>query len=174
MPLTAAAANSSSTPPAWTEKHGLWLLLALLLALTAYRGLSLYFDGLDLYVDEAQYWTWAQQLDWGYYSKPPVIAALIALTTSACGDSAFCVKSGALLLYPFITLLIWATARRLFGGRVAFWSATAFVLLPGVSLSSLIISTDVPFFLFWALALYAYLRAVGEAAAAPPQRPAAG
>lgn len=174
MPLTAAVANSSSTPPAWTEKHGLWLLLALLLALTAYRGLSLYFDGLDLYVDEAQYWTWAQKLDWGYYSKPPVIAALIALTTSACGDSAFCIKSGALLLYPFITLLIWATARRLFGGRVAFWSATAFVLLPGVSLSSLIISTDVPFFLFWALALYAYRRAVEEPAAAPPlSRPAA-
>ena len=171
-PLTPAApAHTTSPQPGWTEKYGLWLLLALLLLVTAYRGFSLYADGLDLYVDEAQYWTWAQKLDWGYYSKPPVIAALIALTTSACGDGAFCVKSGALLLYPLITLLIWAAARRLFDGRVAFWSAVAFLLLPGVSLSSLIISTDVPFFLFWTLALYAYLRAVEEPAASPPLTP---
>jgi hypothetical protein len=155
----ASAAPASAEASAPGEKSGLWLLLALLVAVTAYRGLSLYFGSMDLYVDEAQYWTWAQKLQWGYYSKPPVIAALIALTTAACGDGVFCVKSGALLLYPFITLLIWAIARRLFGGRVAFWSAVAFILLPGVSLSSLIISTDVPFFLFWTLALYAYLRA---------------
>ncbi len=168
MPLTPAnTAKPSSKPSGWAEKHGLWVLLALLVLVTLYRGFSLYFDGLDLYVDEAQYWTWAQKLDWGYYSKPPVIAALIALTTSACGDGAFCVKSGALLLYPLVTLLIWAIARRLFDGRVAFWSAVAFLLLPGVSLSSLIISTDVPFFLFWTLALYAYLRAIEEPAAAP-------
>ena len=167
MPLTpTTSANPSAKPSNWAEKYGLWALLGALLLVTAYRGLSLYFDGLDLYVDEAQYWTWAQKLDWGYYSKPPVIAALIALTTAACGDGAFCVKSGALLLYPLVTLLIWAIARRLFGGRVAFWSALAFLLLPGVSLSSLIISTDVPFFLFWTLALYAYLRAVEEPAAA--------
>ncbi|MDB5976143.1 MAG: hypothetical protein JWR07_2903 [Nevskia sp.] len=163
----ANAANPSSNPSGWAEKYGFWVLLALLVLVTLYRGFSLYFDGLDLYVDEAQYWTWAQKLDWGYYSKPPVIAALIALTTSACGDGTFCIKSGALLLYPLVTLLIWAIARRLFSGQVAFWSAVAFLLLPGVSLSSLIISTDVPFFLFWTLALYAYLRAFEEPAAAP-------
>jgi 4-amino-4-deoxy-L-arabinose transferase-like glycosyltransferase len=134
----------------------------MLAILTAYRALALYFGGLDLYVDEAQYWTWAQHLDWGYYSKPPVIAALIAGTTAVCGDGPFCVKSGALLLYPAVTLLLWACARRLFGARVAFWSALTFVLLPGVSLSSLIISTDVPFFLFWTAALYAYLRAIED------------
>ncbi|MDR3418640.1 MAG: glycosyltransferase family 39 protein [Nevskia sp.] len=141
-----------------SERFLPWLLLLALALITAYRGYCLYHDGLDLYVDEAQYWTWAQKLDWGYYSKPPVIAAVIALTTSVCGDGPFCVKSGALLLYPLSTLLLWALARRLFGGRTAFWCALAFLLLPGVSLSSLIISTDVPFFLFWTLALYAYWR----------------
>jgi 4-amino-4-deoxy-L-arabinose transferase-like glycosyltransferase len=147
------------------ERASFWLLLGPTVLVTAYRALSLHYAGmsLDLYVDEAQYWTWAQKLDWGYYSKPPVIAAVIALTGQACGDSPFCVKSGALLLYPLSTLLIWALARRLFDGRVAFWSAAAFLLLPGVSFSSLIISTDVPFFLFWTLALYAYLRAVEPA-----------
>ena len=149
-------ASTSSGPG---DKPRFWLLLVLLLLVTGYRALSLYYAGVDLYVDEAQYWTWAQKLDWGYYSKPPVIAGLIALTSAACGDTPFCVKSGALLLYPLVTLLIWGVARRLFDARIAFWSALAFLLLPGVSLSSLIISTDVPFFLFWVLALYAYLRA---------------
>lgn len=154
----ALISTPSPTAPG-NDRLRFWLLLALLVLVTAYRALSLYYAGLDLYVDEAQYWTWAQKLDWGYYSKPPVIAGLIALTTSFCGDAPFCVKSGALLLYPLVTLLIWGVARRLFDARIAFWSAVAFLLLPGVSLSSLIISTDVPFFLFWALALYAYLRA---------------
>ena len=157
--MSPATAANPPAPPSGRKDAGLLWLLAALVLVTAYRGLSLYFGSMDLYVDEAQYWTWAQKLQWGYYSKPPVIAVLIALTTSACGDGVFCVKSGALLLYPFITLLIWAIARRLFDGRVALWSALAFLLLPGVSLSSLIISTDVPFFLFWTLALYAYLRA---------------
>jgi 4-amino-4-deoxy-L-arabinose transferase-like glycosyltransferase len=165
------ALNSTVSPH--NDRLRFWLLLALLVLLTVYRAFSLYYDGLDLYVDEAQYWTWAQKLDWGYYSKPPVIAALIALTGSACGDTPFCVKSGALLLYPLVTLLIWALARRLFDARVAFWSAVAFVLLPGVSLSSLIISTDVPFFLFWVLALYAYLRAVALPDSAPLTPPSA-
>jgi 4-amino-4-deoxy-L-arabinose transferase-like glycosyltransferase len=147
------------TPSPHDDRLRFWLLLALIALLTVYRSFALAWAGLDLYVDEAQYWTWAQKLDWGYYSKPPVIAGLIALTGRFCGDSPFCVKSGALLVYPLVTLLIWATARRLFDARVAFWSALAFLLLPGVSLSSLIISTDVPFFLFWVLALYAYLRA---------------
>jgi hypothetical protein len=84
MPLTPdRAAGPSSDPGGRQDTSGLWLLLALLLV-TAYRGWCLYTSNLDLYLDEAQYWTWAQQLQWGYYSKPPVIAALIALTTSAC------------------------------------------------------------------------------------------
>jgi 4-amino-4-deoxy-L-arabinose transferase-like glycosyltransferase len=138
-----------------------WLLLALA-GVTAYRALALRWAGLDLYVDEAQYWTWSRQLAWGYYSKPPAIAALIALTTSACGDGPACVKSGALLVYPLACLLVWAIARRLFDARTAFWSALAFLLLPGVSFSSMIISTDVPFFLFWCAALYAWLRALED------------
>ena len=151
---------SAAAAPAPGDASRFRLLLGLLALVTVYRGLCLYFSGLDLYVDEAQYWTWAQKMDWGYYSKPPVIAALIRLTTAVGGDSPFCVKCGALLVYPLVTLLIWAIARRLFDARTAFWSAVVFLLVPGVSLSSMIISTDVPFFLFWALALYAYLRAL--------------
>lgn len=147
-------------PPAVTGADRLPLLLALIAAISLYRLLALSLAGLDLYVDEAQYWTWAKALAWGYFSKPPVIAATIAATTSVCGDGVICVKSGALLLYPVTTLLLWAIAHRLFGGRIAFWTAITFLTLPGVAFSSLIISTDVPLFLFWSLAFWAYLKAI--------------
>lgn len=164
--MTAPRALSSPLPPpapaATADRQRLALLLALLVFGSLYRLLALKLAGLDLYVDEAQYWTWAKNLAWGYFSKPPVIAAVIAATTAVCGDGAVCVKSGALLLYPATTLLLWAIARRLFDGRVAFWVAVAFFTLPGVAFSSMIISTDVPLFVCWALALWAYLKALDE------------
>lgn len=136
------------------------LLLLLIVLVTVWRVLVLHRSGLTLYVDEAQYWTWAQHLAWGYYSKPPVIAGVIAATTAVCGDGELCVKSGSLLIYPLVTLLIFAIARRLFDARIAFWSALIFFTLPGAAFSSMIISTDVPLFLCWTLALYAYQRAI--------------
>ncbi|MDE2148729.1 MAG: glycosyltransferase family 39 protein [Gammaproteobacteria bacterium] len=155
-----AASRAAQTATAGDARRWAWRLLAAVILITAYRGLALVFGHLNLYVDEAQYWTWAQALDWGFYSKPPMIALVIAATTALFGNGVTAIKLGALLLYPVSTWLIWHIARHLFDARVAFWSALAFLLLPGVSFSSLIISTDVPFFVFWCAALYAYLRAL--------------
>ncbi len=138
-----------------------YLALALLIGLlTAYRATVLAGSGLSLYVDEAYYWGWAQQLDWGYYSKPPLIAVLIALTTSLCGDGVFCVKLGALLVYPITTFLVFRLGEALFDARTGLWAAALFLLMPGVALSNLIISTDVLLLLFWTLGLWAFVRAL--------------
>jgi len=144
------------------NRSSLPALLLILTLGTLYRAVVLATSGLDLYVDEAQYWFWAQDLAWGYYSKPPVIAALIWATTGLFGDGEFAVKCAALALYPLTTLLVYAIAARLFDARIAFWSAVAFFTLPGVALSSLIISTDVALFVCWAAATYALLRAASE------------
>ncbi len=137
----------------------LWLVL-LIAGLTAYRAWVLANSGLGLYVDEAYYWGWAQQLDWGYYSKPPMIAALIALTTGLCGDGVFCVKLGALLVYPLTTFLVFRLGRALFDARTGLWAAAIFLLMPGVALSSLIMSTDVLLLLFWTLGMLAFVLAL--------------
>ena len=50
-------------------------------ALTAARLVALFRTPLELYPDEAQYWLWSRTLDFGYYSKPPVIAWAIWATT---------------------------------------------------------------------------------------------
>lgn len=136
------------------------ILLLVLLAITAYRAWVVATGGLNLYVDEAQYWYWAQTLDWGYYSKPPMIAAIIAATTAGCGDSEFCVRAGSLLFYPLSALVLFLLGRRLFDARVALLAALLFITLPSVSLSSTLISTDVALFFFWTLALYAFVRAL--------------
>lgn len=120
---------------------------------------SLAYNNSELFFDEAQYWFWAQDLDFGYFSKPPLLAWIIAATTGVCGnDSEFCVRLSAPLIHLGTSILVYLTAQRLFGNRVGFWAGTLFATLPAVSLSSTIISTDVPLLFFWSLALYAYVR----------------
>ncbi len=117
---------------------------------------------IDLYVDEAYYWGWSKELDFGYYSKPPVIAWTIALFTSLCGDSELCIKLPSLVLYPITATFIYLIAKELFNKRVAFWSGIAFITLPAVSMSSLIISTDVVLLLFWSATLYFFIKAINS------------
>lgn len=140
--------------------EGFPALVLMLVLITAYRAWIVSTNGLSLYLDEAQYWFWAQNLDWGYYSKPPVIAAVIAATTAICGDGEFCVRAASLLLYPASTLILFLLARRLFDTGTALLAALLFITLPAVSLSSILISTDVALFFCWTLALYAFVRAL--------------
>src|SRR5665213_1559448 len=111
-------------------------------ALTAIRLALIAAEPVGLYPDEAQYWFWAQHLALGYYSKPPLVAWTIALTTAVFGDGEFGVRAAAPLLHAATALLVYATAARLYDRRVGFWAALAYASLPGTSLSSFIISTD--------------------------------
>jgi hypothetical protein len=142
------------------EKSGGIILSGLTAILLAWRFWVVPQMGVTLYVDEAQYWTWAQHLDWGYFSKPPGVAALIALSTALFGDGLLGVKALAMLCYPLATATCWAIARRLHDARVAFWSALAVLTLPIFAWLGLFVSTDALLTLFWALALWAYLRAL--------------
>jgi len=135
-------------------------LILITIIVQLYRLYVLLNAQIDLYVDEAYYWGWSKELAFGYYSKPPMIAWIIALASLACGDSLVCIKLPALLIYPITTIFVYLIAKRLFNPQIAFSSALAFITLPAVSMSSLIISTDVPLLLFWAMALYLFLQAL--------------
>ena len=128
-------------------------------AITVVRVLWLAVQSADLYPDEAQYWFWAQYPALGYYSKPPLVAWVIALTTALFGDSEFAVRLAAPLLHASAALLVYGTAARLYDRRVGFWAAIGYASLPGVSLSAFIISTDAVLLPCWAAALYAFIRA---------------
>lgn len=130
------------------------------IALMAWRLFAWRVADIDLAADEAYYWTWSLFPDWGYYSKPPMIAWIIHATTSLFGASELALKAGSVLLYPLTTALIWRIGQDLFGGRAGYWAAALFITMPGVAMSSVIISTDVALLFFWALTLWAYLRAM--------------
>src|SRR5262249_35006020 len=135
------------------------LMLAGVLALTLLRLLWLALQPADLYPDEAQYWFWAQHPALGYYSKPPLVAWLIALTTSIFGESEFAIRLSAPLLHAATAIFVYAIGTRFYDSWIGMWSALAYASLPGASVSAFIISTDAPLLLCWAAALYAFIRA---------------
>lgn len=109
---------------------------------------------LPIFYDEAYYHLWAQQLDWGYYSKPPMVAWLIALTTTIFGHVEWAVRLAAPLLYVASSLVIYRLASELFSRQVGFAAALLFITTPLVSFNSLFITTDAPLLFFWALCAY--------------------
>ena len=141
------------------------LCLAGIAAITLWRLALLPFSTAELFVDEAQYWFWGQTLDWGYYSKPPLIAWILRAATDLGGNSPFWIHAPLALIHAGTALLLLATGRRLFGDRVGALAGLAFATLPAVSLACLLVSTDTPMLFFFALALYAFVR-LGQRASA--------
>ncbi len=142
------------------ERHLYRLALAIVFAVTAVRIAALALSPLELYPDEAQYWWWAQSPDLGYFSKPPMIGWIVWATTAIFGSAEWAIRLASPVIHAGTALLLFAIGRRASDARTGFWSSIAFLTLPGVSYSSVLISTDVPLLFFWALALYAFQRAL--------------
>lgn len=136
--------------------------LAAVLAITAARVGLLWLNRMDLFVDEAQYWLWGQDLALGYYSKPPIIGWVIRAATDLAGsDAPFWVRVPAPLFHGATALILGWIAAGLWGARAAFWVALGYVTLPMVAVGSILISTDTIMFPFLALALGGWVRVLG-------------
>lgn len=140
------------------ERGWLWPAAWGVLAVTAARVVLLAFNRTDLFVDEAQYWLWGQELAFGYYSKPPMIGWVIRGFTEIGGDGQFWVRLPAPLFHAATALILGAVAARVVSARAAVWVALAYVTLPMVAVGSLLISTDTVMFPFLAAALLGYVR----------------
>ena len=157
MTTTPLASSPSSVRPSFA------LAVAILAALTLIRLIGLRYSVVDLFFDEAQYWAWSREPAFGYFTKPPLLAWIIAIAERVCGSSEACIRAPAPILYLGTSLLIFAVARQLYDETVAFYAAVATALTPGMAFSSRIISTDVPLLFFWTLALLAYLKLLAGA-----------
>jgi 4-amino-4-deoxy-L-arabinose transferase-like glycosyltransferase len=156
--LSSPAAPALAAPSRPSSLAAFRITLAVVAAVTAIRVLFIATAPLELDFEEAQYWHWAQQLAWGYYSKPPLVAWLIAATTGLFGDGEGAVRLASPLLHGATALAVWGIARQLGGPRLAAWSVIAYATLPGIWLSASLITTDVPLLLCWAMALYCLVR----------------
>lgn len=131
--------------------------LLLVAALTVARLLALFGTPLELYPDEAQYWLWSRTLDFGYYSKPPMIAWAIWATTAIGGDAEAWVRLSACLFQAGATLVVFLIGRRLYGPQTGLASAALYGLMPGIQLSALVAATDAPLLFFLGVTILAYV-----------------
>lgn len=173
QPSTALTISNGAPPPPkpptggqrWPRIWGprMWKLLALMGVLFIYRLWVVQHSGISLFFDEAQYWDWSKHLAWGYFSKPPLIAGLIWLSTALFGSGVLGVKAVVMLLYPATALAMVGFARALWptssGVRTGMVAGALFMTIPMVGLMGMFASTDAPLILCWTLASWALWRA---------------
>lgn len=146
------------------QASGEWRAAILLtFSLTLLRLVALFRSPLELYPDEAQYWLWSRTLDFGYYSKPPMVAWAIWATTAIGGDAEAWVRLSATLFQAGAMLMVFAIGRRLYGGQVGLAAAALYGLMPAIQLSGLVAATDAPLLFFLGLTILAYVHLQGAA-----------
>lgn len=125
-----------------------WIAISKLLVLAI-----ILFAGIGLMPDEAQYWTWAKELSYGYYSKPPGIAWQIAAGCLVFGDTELGVRVGSLVLSFCLSLAIyWLSRCSGLDHKKSFWASIAFSFCPLGIFSGFFATTDCAYVLFWTLA----------------------
>lgn len=140
---------------AWRSRPAA-LFLCLAGLVTAVRIAALFFADANLGADEAQYWMWSKSFEFGYFSKPPLIAWTIAATTSIFGDAEWAVRLAAPIYHFGAAALLFALGRNLYDDTVGFWAGLGWLTLPGVTLSSTLMTTDAPLLFFWSAALLSF------------------
>ncbi|MDX2233969.1 MAG: glycosyltransferase family 39 protein [Hyphomonadaceae bacterium] len=158
----AVASRPSTASPAAVPGLPMWMSLRTFIifvaGLTLLRVGGLIATPLGLHPDEAQYWAWSRTLDWGYFSKPPLVAWAIAATTALFGNEAWAVRLAAPLAHAGAAAALFALGRRLYGPAAGWWAGVSWLLIPGVWLSSALITTDALLLPLWSAALLAAWR----------------
>lgn len=128
-------------------------IMGLLILVTVIRSLAILISPLELGVDEAQYWAWSQKPDFGYFTKPPLIAWIIGLSYALFGHEVWAVRLPAPWLHLLTTIILWRTASWVAGPSAGRWAAIIWIALPIISVGSFVMSTDTPLLLALSVAL---------------------
>lgn len=146
-------------------KSALSVMLGLALLL-AWRCWQVLHSGAGLHVDEAQYWYWSQSLDWGYFSKPPLLVGLIRLSTGLFGDGLLGVKALAMVAWLLASALLWRLGAAMGSERAGLVAAALLAATPASGLLGLTATTDSVLMLFWSLVMWGAWRAAHHEGAA--------
>ena len=132
----------------------LFVIVALAVKLVA-----IFYTNFDLFGDEGQYWLWSKNLDFGYYSKPPLLAWFLGFFTLFFGDSFESLKIFPILAYLISSLSIFYLSFEIYNNkRFAIICGLSFFLLPAVTVSSFLISTDILLIIFWSISMLFLLK----------------
>ena len=134
-----------------------WFTLVILAILAKF--LAITYTNFDFFGDEAQYWVWSQNVDLGYYSKPPLLAWLISVVVFFFGSSFWVLKVIPIGAYILTSYIIFLISNKLYKNtKLSYFVTISFYLCPAVSVSSFLISTDIILLLFWCLSLLFLLK----------------
>ncbi len=123
---------------------------ALVLAMVVLR--CLVARHMELETDETYYWLWSRHLAISYFDQPPLIAYLIRLGTALFGNTAFGVRSMAIVAMIAASALVYALAVILFDDRrLGLLAALWFNMMPHTAFFSIVMYPDTPAILFWLL-----------------------
>ncbi len=135
-------------------------LIIIVLTLILLRVFAIISTPLELSADEAQYWLWSKELNWGYFSKPPMIAWLIHVSNNIFGDYDYSIRIFAPLIHGINALVIFRLSQEINDNYLAhFLSSLIWLTLPIVGVGSFLMSTDTPLMLIWTTSLLVIVKA---------------
>jgi len=137
-------------------------LMVLAAAMVAHRLLVIFYGSVPIDLEEAYYSSWRDTLDWGYYSKPPLLPYSLYLVTSVFGETYIALKLFSLCLYTLSAVFVGMLGGDLFGKRLGLISAVVFLSLPFVAVLSFAATTDAPLVLFWASGIWVFNKALSD------------
>ncbi len=153
---------SQNTDGKWTFNFKSIFYL-LLIGVTLYRLIFISDPDNTLTAEEAQYWDWSRNLDFSYYSKPPLIAFIIKLCTLTWGNTAFAVRMGPIIISILLALSTYYLADKIYkNSKVCLSAVVLFSLAPLFAAGALLMTTDTPQVLFWGLSILSFYMAVFE------------
>ena len=135
-------------------------LIIIVLTFILLRVFAIISTPLELSADEAQYWLWSKELNWGYFSKPPMIAWLIHVSNNIFGDYDYSIRIFAPLIHGINALVIFRLSQEINDNYLAhFLSSLIWLTLPIVGVGSFLMSTDTPLMLIWTTSLLVTVKA---------------
>lgn len=157
----------------YTQKPIETMLILMSVALFLFRIYYIRHGGLDLSPDEAHYWEWSRRLDLSYYSKGPLIAYLIKLSTFILGDTNTGVRIFAPLMLTISGLFMYSLTYKIVSDikthepqhkkeylakLSGMFAAISLHLTPLYAVYGIVFTIDTPFLLLWVIALYQFLK----------------
>ena len=118
-----------------------------LLVAAAYRLVFIFLFAMG--PDEASYWTWSRQLDFGYVDHPPLVAWAIRGMATICGDHVWAPRLLACALAAGAAWNCYRVGTRLFNARVGFWSGTLYACCPMFSMAGGIMPLPEALLAYW-------------------------
>tara|TARA_B100000575_G_C23143382_1_gene666275 strand:+ start:11600 stop:13162 length:1563 start_codon:yes stop_codon:yes gene_type:complete len=116
---------------------------------------------IDLSIDEAQYIFWSKNLEMGYFSKPPLIAWMLAFLSQYCGESYQCLRSLQSVAFLFASIFCGASTFVITKDfKISCLSGFLFFTLPLSTFYSQFATTDAWLILFWSAATFFFLKAI--------------